>query len=135
MIDGEALGPAIAAAAGWLANEAGTREIVVISDFQRGAFEATDLAPLDRETGITLVRIDSTPPTRRSQDQRAMSADGCCCRKLVVDGPESRVTWMPAPAGTAAPSPLTTFAGPGEAALAGSGARGCGRRRRPGHGD
>ena len=40
VIDGDALGPAVAAAAGWLADETGRREIVVISDFQRGALRA-----------------------------------------------------------------------------------------------
>jgi Aerotolerance regulator N-terminal len=119
VIDGDALGPAIAAAAGWLASEAGTREIVVISDFQRGGFEATDLAPLDRETGITLVRIDSTPPLAFAGP--ASNVGGrLLLSQVVMDGAESRVTWMPAPAGTAAPSPLTTFAGPGEAAIAGA---------------
>jgi len=49
---------AIDGAAAWLATRPGTREIVILSDFQYGEFAATDFARIPDAIGIRLRRID-----------------------------------------------------------------------------
>ncbi len=53
---------ALPGALAWLATRPGRRELVVISDFQTGAIDARDLATVPAETGIRLLRIDTTLP-------------------------------------------------------------------------
>jgi hypothetical protein len=54
-------GANVAAAASWLARQPGFREIVLVSDFQRGALSDGDLAGVPPAIGIWAIRIESAP--------------------------------------------------------------------------
>lgn len=54
-------GANLAAAASWLARQPGFREIVLISDFQRGAVSDGDLHEVPPAIGIRAIRIDLSP--------------------------------------------------------------------------
>jgi len=47
----------------WLSEQRGARELVVVSDFQRGAFEANDRSALPADIGLRLVRVMAPPGT------------------------------------------------------------------------
>jgi len=47
----------LAGAAEWLATQRGPHEIIIISDFQRGSLDSTDLAHVPTTTGIALVAL------------------------------------------------------------------------------
>jgi hypothetical protein len=45
----------------WLENRPGLREVVIVSDFQRGTLDSTDLASIPQSMGLTLAPIATTP--------------------------------------------------------------------------
>jgi aerotolerance regulator-like protein len=51
---------ALAGAVAWLGNQPARREVVIVSDFQLGTIEPTDLANLPKDVGVRLQRIDAT---------------------------------------------------------------------------
>ncbi len=52
---------ALAGTAAWLAQQAGTRELVIVSDFQLGAIDSLALASIPADIGIRLVPVAITP--------------------------------------------------------------------------
>ena len=72
VIDGAALGAAVAAAAGWLAGTSGTRELVVISDFQTGIVRTG--RPGAARPGD---RRDAGPHRKHGADRRAGPGERC----------------------------------------------------------
>lgn len=53
---------AVPGAAAWLVRQPGTRELIVVSDFQSGTIDSATLAGLAPEIGIRLVAIDAIAP-------------------------------------------------------------------------
>ncbi len=93
---------ALAAARAWLDAQSGTRELVIVSDFQRGAVDPKALAGWPTTTGIRLVRVGDTP-----HPLAASAAGTLGGRTLVVRAsttPEATsATWI-----AGAPSPTAT---------------------------
>ena len=50
-------------AANWLSTQPGTRELVIVSDFQRGALHSADLATVAADIGMKLARVVVSPAT------------------------------------------------------------------------
>jgi hypothetical protein len=98
-------GANIAAATSWLETRSGTREIVVISDFQRGAVNDGNLAVVPPGVGIVLRKI--------STSMRADSVIGDSALIVRVDPntDDTDVTWRATPPSAA--FPLTVLTAPG----------------------
>lgn len=54
---------AIPGAVDWLQQQQGSRELVVVSDFRRGALDSADVAAIPRDIPVRLIRI-AAPPVR-----------------------------------------------------------------------
>jgi hypothetical protein len=54
---------AIPGAVDWLQQQQGSRELVVVSDFRRGALDSADVAAIPRDISVRLIRI-AAPPVR-----------------------------------------------------------------------
>ena len=55
-------GHVLAGASQWLSTQPGTRELIVVSDFQLGAIDSTTLGAVAPEVGVRLVRINVAAP-------------------------------------------------------------------------
>ena len=97
-------GAAMREAAAWLAAREGRREVVVISDFQRGALTAESLAALPVAAGVTLTQV-ATVVTAAPAGMRATWS---------LTGESTRAAWTnPAPDAAG----IEILGGPGSAAL------------------
>ena len=101
-------GSNIAAATSWLDRRSGAREVVVVSDFQRGAVNDGDLAAVPTGVGIAFRKI----PTGVRTD--SISGDFGLTLRIDPDTDESDVTWRVTSASAA--FPLTVLTSPGDAA-------------------
>lgn len=99
IVEAESLPAGIESATAWLSRQPGRRELLVISDFQRGALDAPALARVPAGVGI---RFQSLPLFA------AKTLDGFERR-----GDRARMTWPVAPSGV--PLPLTVRAGSAQA--------------------
>ena len=90
------LSDGIARAVDWLRSTAPSRrEIVVISDFQRGAFDEDSLKGIPADIGVRLVRAGSLPQAR-SAELPAVEGwrDGIWQGTATIDAAGTRATWV-----------------------------------------
>ena len=99
----------VARAADWLAGAPpGRREIVILSDFQRGTLDAADLASVPAVIGVRTIRIGTQPASRTVELPNVMGFRDAVWRpSLRVDAGATAVTWTKA-AGRPQLSWLTT---------------------------
>jgi hypothetical protein len=97
-IEAESLHAGLEAAAAWVSRQSGQRDITVVSDFQRGAMDAGDLALVPSGVGLHFERVRSTPAP--------MPAG------LTRDDGRVRMVW---PAQSAHTGPIVVKAGPDQA--------------------
>ena len=85
---------ALMRAAAWLGGaEPGLREIVVVSDFQRGSVHGSDIAEVPASIGLRMMRIESTTQAGASVEAPAVLHDGAVFRRTVsLEEDSSRVT-------------------------------------------
>jgi hypothetical protein len=115
VIETDAPGSAIAGAAAWLDTRDGQRELIVVSDFQRGAVAASDFAALPDAVGISLIRMEAVPaPSNAVVFQQG---DATTTATVSLDDDRSRIEWRRA-GGAATQEGPTVFAGPDDAAAA-----------------
>jgi hypothetical protein len=107
-------GAVIPGATSWLAQQPGRRELVVISDFQLGAVDSSDLAAVESSLGVRLLPIALTPTATSefvtAQDSGLITRPSSPIRL-------STVSWRRSPSAIP-PRPLRWLVGPGETALA-----------------
>lgn len=82
---------AIAGAAAWLARRPGRTELVVISDFQRGALDDAALRSVPAQVGIALRKVGTARDSVVAVD--AVVAGGVAGTRAIVDGERTTVTW------------------------------------------
>jgi hypothetical protein len=90
-IELDRLDAAVDRTSAWLDAGPGRRELVVLSDFQRGALNATGLGALPSSDGIQLIRVDLSPAPVVTASvgvgSRTLTA------RAVVDGDATSVAW------------------------------------------
>jgi hypothetical protein len=90
----------VGAAAAWLALQGRRSELILVSDFQRGAVDTADLATLRPDIGLTFVRV---PVSADSLINRSAAAGGHRINvRTAFSGDETRGEWS---VGGAAPLP------------------------------
>ena len=99
IVEAESLLAGMASAAAWLAEQRGAREMLVVSDFQRGSLDAAAIATVPAGVGLRFHALPMFAPK---------VLDGF---ELRVD--ESRMTWPVAPSGV--PLPIVVKAGADQA--------------------
>ncbi len=87
---------AIAGAISWLATQSSRREVVVVSDFQRGAVDATDIANVPAGIGVRAVRVGVTAP-EIPMEMRVAGSSGELTARTELRGEVTTVVWKPAP--------------------------------------
>jgi hypothetical protein len=95
---------AIPGASAWLAASPYRRELVVVSDFQTGAVDASDLEGVPPGTGVKLVRIDvsaGSEPARQTSRARGLEID----TEATGAGDTVNVRWMPRLPAPVSPAP------------------------------
>jgi len=113
-IESERLASGLAAAAPWLNRAAGRREVVVISDFQRGAIAADDVRTLPADVGVRLIRI-AVPNLPSAIPGSAVQAGARAVTSQTTLAPDrTDVEWTTSQPGNRAPVTLRTFAGVAE---------------------
>jgi hypothetical protein len=87
-------GPALRRASDWLASASpGLREIVVISDFQRGALTANDVADVPAGIGFRSVRVERSGPAAHVFDAPPVIFEGrALSREVAVEGDSTAVS-------------------------------------------
>ena len=121
-IEAASLPDGLARATTWLARGGGRPEIVVLSDFQRGALSQADLTRVPTGLGLRLTRIDVQAPTA-VDGVPSRIGDQVWTPHLTLGPDETTVTWSastPAAAGGPESAPLgrlQILAGPNEASL------------------
>jgi len=104
-------GRALAGAAAWLETRSGTRELHVISDFQRGSLDSTSLGRVSEHIGLALDRIARAPlpvPQRRVTPHGPVETVA-----LVTPGPDAtEVEWLRVGLDSAIADPVRLLAGP-----------------------
>ena len=111
IVSASTIAPAIMAAVNWLNDQPGRREIVVISDFQAGAIDRSDVASVPADLGVTFVRIETVAAGEVPGPAIAIGGQTFLSR-LSLERTATRTIWIAAPAGTPVTSPLSTLAGP-----------------------
>ena len=66
---------ALPGAVAWLARQPGRREVIIISDFQAGTIDSTDLVRIPADIGLALVPVRTEALTRLSPPTAAPSGD------------------------------------------------------------
>jgi hypothetical protein len=94
----------------WLGAQPGRRELVVISDFQRGMLDSIDLASIPADIGIDLVRIEAAA-SAAPVEMRTTQRDGEVIASIVTDSTRTVVEWQPAPTVGRDESPVALLAG------------------------
>lgn len=94
-LDTPVLPDGIHRAAGWLRSTAPSRrEIVVISDFQRGSLDEAALKSIPADIGVRLVRAAAAPATRSAESAAVEGWRGGIWRATAaIDAEGTRVTW------------------------------------------
>ena len=108
---------AIAAAIEWLNTQPGRGELVIVSDFQSGSLNATDLAVLARETGVRLVRIPVGQPVAAT-DIVARSGRGETVARTTLSPERTDVEWSTRAGSASQAGEVRILAGPDERARA-----------------
>jgi hypothetical protein len=116
-VDAAAIEAGVNTGVAWLLERPSPRELVVISDFARGAIDASALAAVPDDIGIELQRA-GVPATARAAEFQTTSAEGT--RRAVVTPADSvtSVAWLQNSSGVRAGLPqfLTISAGSDRAA-------------------
>jgi hypothetical protein len=99
-------GANIAGAASWLGTRSGMREVVVISDFQRGAVSDGDLAAVPLGVGIRLQKVLAT-----ARLDPMGTGDSAITVRIDPATDDVDVTWQ-APVSDSAALPVTVFSAP-----------------------
>ena len=109
----------LARAAAWFAGAPpGRREVVIVSDFQRGSLDRDDLAVVPASAGLRTIRSGMPPPSREVRLPRVAGFRGAAWEPtLRVDAGTSGVTWAKV-AGAPPSSWLTTAQAEGESEAA-----------------
>jgi hypothetical protein len=110
VIEGPRLAPALAGAAAWLARAPGLREIAIVSDFQSGAIDSTDLAGLPEDIGLSLVKIAAAPPSAVTLPPLTIGPNEVQTR-VAMDSTRSDIEWHASPAVRSQASGLRIVAG------------------------
>ena len=97
-------GANLSGAASWLATRSGAREVVVFSDFQRGAVNDGDLAAVPRGVGIVLRKVVTTT-------RAADTGDSGVVARIDPVTDDVDVTWQ-TPAADSATFPVTVLSAP-----------------------
>jgi hypothetical protein len=92
-IDVDRLPEGLARATTWLQARAGRREIVVLSDFQRGALAQADVASVPAGIGVRLITIDTAPVTAAVAPD-ARIGDRVWTPRLTLDPDRTTVAWQ-----------------------------------------
>jgi hypothetical protein len=94
---------ALAGAAEWLRSKSGRRELILVSDFQRGTIVDTDVNRLPQDIGIMLDRVEAVPRTGPIVVQtRTGNAIANAATTLTDD--RTSVEWQVQPASSPTPS-------------------------------
>jgi hypothetical protein len=109
----------VAWAAGWIAaTPPSRREIVVISDFQRGSLDASAIAAVPADIGVRLLRAGSPPAERSVTPPPVDGWRGATWQpEVAIDRDSTRVTWT-RQRDVETPSWLIPVAAPADAAAA-----------------
>jgi hypothetical protein len=99
----------------WLEHEGGRKEIVVLSDFRRGAIAQADLARVPDDIGVRLVKIDEVS-TPAAVGPAARIGDRVWTPQLTLDADRTTVAWSATPPASERTHDLRVMAGPGDAA-------------------
>ena len=86
---------AIPGVVAWLGTQRGRRELVVISDFQRGTLDSVDVASIPAEIGIDVVRIEAAA-SAAPMEMHTMQRDGEVVATIATDSTRTVVEWQPA---------------------------------------
>lgn len=103
------------AAASWLDGQPGPRELVVISDFQIGAFDSSTVTALPASIGVKLVPIDVTAPA--TSEFTTLQDGGIVTATVAADSAAISVSWRRS-ASTAEHASVEWLVGPTEAGAA-----------------
>lgn len=99
IVEAESLPAGVKSAAAWLALQSGRREMLIVSDFQRGSLDAAGLATVPDGIGLRFQTLPMFAP-------RSLSG-------FELRGERSRMAWPVAPSGV--PLPLSVNAGADQA--------------------
>ncbi|MEX2609187.1 MAG: BatA domain-containing protein [Gemmatimonadota bacterium] len=110
-------GAVLDGAAAWLAGQPGMKELVVLSDFQRGALDSLDLAGVPEHVGLALRRV-AGPVTLDPVVWTGVQGDLRLTARTTAAGDTTAVTWSWSGEPGAPVSGSVVLHGPGEAALA-----------------
>ena len=90
------LSDGIERAVDWLRSTTGSRrEIVVISDFQRGSLDEGTLKRIPADVGVRLIRAGALPETRRAELPAVEGwRDGTWQATATIDAAGTRATWV-----------------------------------------
>jgi len=86
----------LAGAAGWLETQPGSREIIVVSDFQRGTIDSTDLAVVAAGIGVRFIRLGV--PATAVIESVTRTADTETVARVDVADSLAAIAWMVRPA-------------------------------------
>jgi hypothetical protein len=81
----------LAGAAAWLMNQPGTREIVVVSDFQRGTIDSTDIALVPESVGLRFSRI--AVPAESALESVTRMVESELFARIALTGSRTHVEW------------------------------------------
>ena len=98
---------ALAGASGWLATQRVRRELLIMSDFQIGALDSTDLAAVPPDVGITLTRIELEPGAEVIAPA-VRQGDATLRANVTLDSMRSTIEWSSASAANV-PSPADSL--------------------------
>ena len=101
-------GANLAGAASWLESRSGMREVVVISDFQRGAVSVGDLSRVPVGIGLRLRKVATTTGI-----ESVKAGDSAVVARIDPVTDEVDVTWQ-TPASDPAAIPVTVLVGPAD---------------------
>ena len=99
VVEAPSLASGIESAVAWLSTQTGARELVIVSDFQRGSLDAADIAMVPSGVGVRFTPVPRAPTTLPPGFE--------------LRGDRSRMTWPVAPATSSLP--LTVKAGADQA--------------------
>ena len=94
---------ALTGAAEWLRTKPGRRELVVVSDFQRGSIGESDVRALPSDIGLTLDRVEAAPQTG-AITVRTRTDNAIANAQTTLTDDRTTVEWQVQPVVSAPPS-------------------------------
>lgn len=113
VIESESLGAGVSSAVAWLLEQHGRRELVVVSDFQRGALDESDVAAVPAEIGIRLTAVDMAPADAPITTSSVWGSRTWRTSVGVTTG-KTTAAWMPEAASTGLPPFLGALVAPAD---------------------